>query len=143
MPTFRTTFQRSLSINKSNESTKQPQRKRGSLPEKSRQDFSKVTLKILTSGGGIRVYEACEGDDISKEIDMKTDSTMETLFSSSSDVQNGEKRNPCFKDPKTSSSTNKERSSDGSICLVVQVNEGDKSSIKIHSIDKEASPSNA
>ena len=142
MPTFKTTFQRSLSISKSNESTK-PQRKRGSLPEKSRQDFSKVTLKILTSGGGIRVYEACEGNDISKEIDMKTDSTMETLFSSSSDVQNGEKRNPCFKDPKTSSSTNNERCSDGSICLVVQVNEGDKSSIKIHSIDKEASPSNA
>ena len=142
MPTFRSTFQRSLSISKSNESTKPP-RKRGSLPEKSRQDFSKVTLKIPTSTGGIRVYEACEGNDISKEIDMKTDSTMETLFSSSSDVQNGEKRNPCFKDPKTSSSTNNERSSDGSICLVVQVNEGDKSSIKIHSIDKEASPSNA
>ena len=142
MPTFKTTFQRSLSISKSNESNK-PQRKRGSLPEKSRQDFSKVTLKILTSGGGIRVYEACEGNDISKEIDMKTDSTMETLFSSSSDVQNGEKRNPCFKDPKTTSSTNNERSSDGSICLVVQVNEGDKSSIKIHSVDKEASPSNA
>ena len=142
MPTFKTTFQRSLSISKTNESNK-PQRKRGSLPEKSRQDFSKVTLKIPTSTGGIRVYEACEGDDISKEIDMKTDSTMETLFSSSSDVQNGEKRNPCFKDPKTSSSTNNERSSDGSICLVVQVNEGDKSSIKIHSIDKEASPSNA
>ena len=142
MPTFRSTFQRSLSISKSNESTKPP-RKRGSLPEKSRQDFSKVTLKIPTSTGGIRVYEACEGNDISKEIDMKTDSTMETLFSSSSDVQNGEKRNPCFKDPKTSSSTNNERCSDGSICLVVHVNEGDKSSIKIHSIDKEASPSNA
>ena len=142
MPTFRSTFQRSLSISKSNESTKPP-RKRGSLPEKSRQDFSKVTLKIPTSTGGIRVYEASEGGDISKEIDMKTDSTMETLFSSSSDVQNGEKRNPCFKDPKTSSSTNNERCSDGSICLVVQVNEGDKSSIKIHSIDKEASPSNA
>ena len=142
MPTFRATFQRSRSISKSNESTKPPL-KRGSLPEKSRQDISKATLKLPTSAGGIRVYESCEGDDISKEIDMKTDSTMETLFSSSSDVQNGEKRNPCFKDPKTSSSTNNERSSDGSIYLVVQVNEGDKGSIKIHSIDKEASPSNA
>ena len=141
MPTFRSTFQRSLSISKSNESTKPP-RKRGSLPEKSRHDFSKVTLKIPTSTGGIRVYEACEGNDISKEIDMKTDSTMETLFSSSSDVQNGEKRNPCFKDPKTTSSTNNERSSDGSICLVVEVNEGDKSSIKMHSIDTESSPPN-
>ena len=138
MPTFRATFQRSRSISKSNESTKPPL-KRGSLPEKSRQDFSKATLKIPTSAGGIRVYESCEGDDISKEIDMKTDSTMETLFSSSSDVQNGEKRNPCFKDPKTTSSTNNERSSDGSICLVVEVNEGDKSSIKIHSIDTESS----
>ena len=141
MPTFRSTFQRSLSISKSNESTKPP-RKRGSLPEKSRQDFSKVTLKIPTSTGGIRVYEACEGNDISKEIDMKTDSTMETLFSSSSDVQNGEKRNPCFKDPKTTISTNNERSSDGSICLVVEVNEGDKSSIKTHPIDKETSLTN-
>ena len=138
MPTFKATFQRSRSISKSNESTKPPL-KRGSLPEKSRQDFSKATLKIPTSAGGIRVYESCEGDDISKEIDMKTDSTMETLFSSSSDVQNGEKRNPCFKDPKTTSSTNNERSSDGSICLVVEVNEGDKSSIKIHSIDTESS----
>ena len=142
MPTFRATFQRSRSISKSNESTKPPL-KRGSLPEKSRQDISKATLKLPTSAGGIRVYESCEGDDISKEIDMKTDSTMETLFSSSSDVQNGEKRNPCFKDPKTTSSTNNERSSDGSICLVVQVNEGDKNSIKIHSIDKETSPPNA
>ena len=141
MPTFRATFQRSRSISKSNESTKPPL-KRGSLPEKSRQDFSKATLKIPTSAGGIRVYESCEGDDISKEIDMKTDSTMETLFSSSSDVQNGEKRNPCFKDPKTTSSTNNERSSDGSICLVVEVNEGDKSSIKMHSIDTESSPPN-
>ena len=141
MPTFRATFQRSRSISKSNESTKPPL-KRGSLPEKSRQDISKATLKLPTSAGGIRVYESCEGDDISKEIDMKTDSTMETLFSSSSDVQNGEKRNPCFKDPKTTSSTNNERSSDGSICLVVEVNEGDKSSIKIHSIDTESSPPN-
>ena len=141
MPTFRATFQRSRSISKSNESTKPPL-KRGSLPEKSRQDISKATLKLPTSAGGIRVYESCEGDDISKEIDMKTDSTMETLFSSSSDVQNGEKRNPCFKDPKTSSSTNNERSSEGSICLVVQVNEGDKSSIKIHPIDKETSLTN-
>ena len=141
MPTFRATFQRSRSIGKNNESTKPPL-KRGSLPEKSRQDLSKATLKIPTSAGGIRVYESCEGDDISKEIDMKTDSTMETLFSSSSDVQNGEKRNPCFKDPKTTSSTNKERSSDGSICLVVEVNEGDKSSIKIHPIDKETSLTN-
>ena len=141
MPTFRATFQRSRSISKSNESTKPPL-KRGSLPEKSRQDISKATLKLPTSAGGIRVHETCEGDDISKEIDMKTDSTMETLFSSSSDVQNGEKRNPCFKDPKTTSSTNKERSSDGSICLVVEVNEGDKSSIKMHSIDTESSPPN-
>ena len=142
MPTIRTPFKRSMSITKSNESTKPP-RKRGSLPEKSRQDFSKVTLKIPTSAGGLRVYESCDGDDISKEISMKTDSTMETLFSSSSDVQNGEKRNLCFKDPKTTSSTKNDRSSEGSICLVVQVNEGDKNSIKIHSIDEETSPSNA
>ena len=142
MPTFRATFQRSRSIGKNNESTKPPL-KRGSLPEKSRQDLSKATLKIPTLAGGIRVYKSCEGDDISKEIDMKTDCTMETLFSSSSDVQNGEKRNPCFKDPKTSSSTNNERSLEGSICLVVQVNECDKNSITIHSIDKETSPSNA
>ena len=141
MPTFRATFQRSRSISKSNESTKPPL-KRGSLPEKSRQDISKATLKLPTSAGGIRVYKSCDGDDISKEIDMKTDCTLETLFSSSSDVQSGEKRNPCFKDPKTSSSTNNDRSSEGSICLVVQVNEGDKSSIKIHPIDKETSLTN-